>query len=331
MPTEENSMEKVKKLLFDRSKNAIEVAKKAVLSEHLSYGPLGDALGYFMEEIWCNSAHPALISLTCEAVGGKPEATTNISAALVVLTGAADIHDDIIDKSETKAEQATIFGKYGADIAIIAGNVLWFKGMLMLNEACDSLEIKKKLTILELAKRAFFDIGSMEAREANLRRNLDLQPQEYLDIIKMKVSVAQTAAKIGAIVGDGTIEEIETLGEFGKTLGTLMTIRDEFADLFEIDELKNRFENECLPLPILYAFQDAMLKKRILEILRQKEITVSELDKLLDLIINSSDVHKLGKYMHLIAREGTQSLAKIKKNKNVFNQLLKSTLEDLPC
>jgi geranylgeranyl pyrophosphate synthase len=331
MPSEEKLMEQVKKILVERSKKPIEIAKQAVLQEHLKYQPLSEALKYFMEEIWYNAAHPALLSLTCEAVGGDPEATTSISAALVVLTGAADIHDDIIDQSITKESKPTVYGKYGKDIAIIAGDVLWFKGMLMLSEACETFAPEKKKAILELVKQSFFDIGSVEAKEASLRSNLNLQPQEYLDIIKVKVSVAEAAAKIGAIVGNGNAKQIETLAQYGKTLGTLMTIRDEFVDMFEVEEVKNRYSHECLPLPILYAFQDVALKEKILQILGKDELSAPELNEMLEIVVNSSKVRKLGKDMSNEVKAASQRLSQIPKNKDILAKLLVSTIEDLPA
>jgi len=323
-------MEQVQKFLVERSKKAIEMAKQAIVQEQIKYEPLGDALRYFMEEIWYNAAHPALLSIVCEAVGGDPDATTNISASLVVLTGAADIHDDIIDQSISKDVKLTIFGRFGRDISIIAGDVLWFKGMLMLNEACESFSNDKKQAILELAKQAFFDIGSAEAREANLRRNMDLKPEEYLEIIRMKVSMAEAVAKIGVIVGNGTSQQIESLGNFGKTLGTLMTIRDEFVDIFESDELRNRFKNECLPLPILYAFQNDPAKGEILSLLEKNEFTETELEKIVDLVVNSPEIHKLWDYMRTSVEKAIQTLSGLRNNVEIMDQLLKSTLEDLP-
>jgi len=329
MSTNENLMEQVKAILIERSKKSIELSKQAVLEEQIKYEPLHEALRYFLEEIWFDVAHPALLSLTCEAVGGKPDSTTGIGAALVLLAGAADIHDDIIDQSTTKDSKPTVFGKYGKDTAIIAGDVLWFKGMLMLNEACEMFSIGKKQAILKLAKQSFFDIGSAEAKEANLRGNLDLQPEEYLEIIKMKVSVAEAAAQIGAIIGNGTAEQIENFTRYGKTLGFLMTIRDEFIDMFEPGELKNRFKNECLPLPILYAFQDDTLKKEIIGLLEQEKLTETESDKIIEIVINTSKVRKLLKDMRVSVKEATQYSLCVKKNRNTFVQLLESTLENL--
>lgn len=330
MSTDETLVEQVKRLLIERSKKAMTLSKQAILEEQFKYEPLGEALRYFMSEIWYDASHPSMLSLACEAVGGDPDATTNIGAALVMLAGAADIHDDIIDQSFVKEGKQTIFGKFGMDIAIISGNVLWFKGMLMLNEACDAFPAEKKKAMLMLAKQSFFDIGSAEGKEASLRRNLDLQPEEYLEIIKMKISVAEAASKIGAIAGNGTAEQVECLGKYGKTLGTLMTIRDEFIDMFDVEELKNRFKNECLPLPILYAFKDSLLKKQILELLSKQEFGESELEKILELVSNASEVHSLGREMHLASKETSKSIAWTK-NSRVLLQLLNSALEGLPC
>ena len=156
MPSEETLTEQVKILYIERSKRAIEQARQAVIQEKIKNELLHEALSYFMNEIWFNAAHPSLLSLSCEAVGGNPDDTTNVGAAFVVLTGAADIHDDIIDQSLTKEGKPTVFGKYGKDIAIIAGDVLWLKGILMLNEACEHLTIERKNLILELTKASFF-------------------------------------------------------------------------------------------------------------------------------------------------------------------------------
>ncbi len=331
MSTDEELMQEVQTFLVERSKKAIFLAREAIFKEQIKYTPLLEALTYFMQEVWTNAApHPTLLSLTCEAVGGNPDAIIEISAAMVLLTGAADIHDDIIDQSITKDSKPTVYGKYGKDIAVIAGDVLWFKGIMMLNEACESFQKNKRYEILEIAKQSFFDIGSAEANEANQRRNLDLQPQKSLEIIRMKASVAGAAAKIGAIVGGGTEEEVKSLGDFGDNLGFLMTIRDEFVDVFEADELKNRFTNECLPLPILYAFQNIVLKRQILDILKQADIKESDSEKIAELVINSPQLHKLTGIMKSSMKIATESLTNMKKNKNIFNQLLKSALQDLP-
>jgi len=323
-------MERVKAILIEKAQKSIELAKQSILQEDIEYEPIREALCYFMEEVWFDASHPTLLSLACEAVGGDPDSTTAIGAAIVLLAGGADVHDDIIDQSMAKDSKPTVLGKFGTDIAILVGDALLFKGLLMLYEACEPLSKEKKTAILKLAKTAFFEIGNAEAQEASLRRKLDLNPDEYLDIIKKKVSVAETAARMGALLGNGTPESVEIMGDFGRTIGLLMTIRDEFIDVFEMDELRNRYEHECLPLPVLYAFQDDARKKELIQLIERKELSQEETQRITDLVINAETSHALVRYMHLLIKKENLRLRQIPKCSDSFSLLLKSTLEDLP-
>ena len=327
-PTNE-LIEKVKRLLWAKGEKSLETAKQLILQEKMEFEPLQEALRYFMEEFWEDVLHPALLSIACEAVGGNPDATTQIGAAVVLLAGGADVHDDIIDQSIIKDTKPTVFGKFGKDIAVLVGDALLFNGLYMLHEACEPLPQNQKKPILQLVKQAFFNIGNAESKETSLRGSFDFSPEEYLDIIRMKVSVSGAMTKIGAILGDGTQEEVESAGHFGETLGVLLTIRDEFIDVFEIDELKNRFKNECLPLPILAALRDADKKDKIISLLRTREITEKEVNQILDLVMSSKGAQELKKRMRLLVKEESQRLNSNKRFKEISDLLLRSSLEDL--
>ena len=322
-------MEQVQTLLRKRGQKAFEIAKNTILEEKSINEPVYEALRYFMEESWYDIQHPALLSLTCEAVGGNPDATIHIGAAMVLLTGAADIHDDIIDKSKTKGSKPTVFGKFGRDIALLAGDALLFKGLILLHESCDKLPEKQGRAILNLTKQAFFEIGNAEAKEVSFKDNFDLDPREYRNVIEAKAAVAEISARIGAILGGGNSKEIDTLGHYGKTLGILMTIRDDFIDLFEPDELRNRVKNECLPLPILYAFRNTREKSEIVRLLRKNKITEQGTQEILDLIIDMNEVQQLKKEMQLLIKREENPLNHIKRNRSTLMLLLRSTLEDL--
>ena len=111
-----------------------------------------------------------------------------------------------------------------------------------------------------MIKQAFFDLSSAEAEEATYRGNIDLSGREYLELIKRKTAVSEATARIGAILGNATTNEVQTLGEIGRIIGLLSTMRDEFIDVFEPEELATELTNEILPLPVLNVFQDP--KKR---------------------------------------------------------------------
>lgn len=320
------------RLLKKRGIAANEIARKEILREKFRSKPVREALHYFMEEFWCNFQHPALLSLACEAVGGKAEeTTTGVGAALVLLTGAVDIHDDILDRSKVKESKPTIFGIFGQEIALIVGNILLIKGFQLLNEACNKLPKEQRNIIFNSVKDGFLKLGIGVALEMDLKGRWDATPEEYLEAIKGKASIAETAAKIGAILGGGSLSEIKSMAEYGKTLGVLATIRDDFVDMFEPDELTNKAKNECLPLPLLYALKNPEVKKNIIDLLKREKLNEEEAFTIADIVMKTKEVKELRRLMEKLIHEGVRYIAFVKnhKIKQHLTNLLTATLEDL--
>ena len=326
MATEKSLVLQARDLLYERGQKGLDKAREIMLQEKIPYAPLQEAVEYFMIS-WQDVLHPALLSLSCEAVGGKPEITTSVAAALVLLAGGADLHDDIIDQSVVKDSKPTVFGKFGKDLTILAGEVLLFKGLYVLHEACETLPTEQKRAILELTKQAFFGISSAEAKETSLRGRTDTA-EEYFEMIKMKSAVSEATMRIGAILGQGNLEEIEVLGNYGKALGVLFTLRDEFIDIWDADELKNRYEKECLPLPVLLTFKDSKKVKLILALL-SGDMSEKLVDDVLDLVIDSKQTHNLKKEMRLMVQQQNRNLQLIKLDTDDFKLLLNSMIENL--
>jgi len=325
---EDKMMQRVINLFQERGLAAVEASKQYAMKDKIAYQPLENALQFFMQEIWFDFLHPTLIALACEAVGGDAEKTLNIGAAIVLLAGGADIHDDIIDESAAKGSTPTVFGKFGCDVAVLAGDVLLQNGLYMLHESCAGLPKDQKQEILEIVKNAFLEICSGEAHEASLRGKTDISRQEYMNIISQKIAASEATTRIGAILGGGSRKEIELLGHFGRTYGILMTLRDEFIDMFEADELKNRFDNECLPMPVLLAMQDESIKKSILQWLMD-ELSEDAIEKILDIVMSSQDTLQLLADMNCWAEKEITLLSPLNHYGDIFKLLLHATLEDL--
>lgn len=324
--SKEKQMLKVLALFNKRGHEALGLARRTIYEEEVQFKPLLEALQYFMEN-WNDVMHPSLVSLACEAVGGKPESTAKLGAAIVLLAGGADVHDDIIDHSLTKASKPTVLGRFGEDVAILAGDALLIKGTYVLHESCEGLPKKERQAVLKVVKQGFFEVSSAEAEEASLRGKFDIGGK-ILEIILQKVAAGEASARIGAIIGGGTPSQINALGNFGRTFGMLMTIRDEFVDIFEPEELKSRAEKECLPLPILLTFKDAAKKEVILRLLKE-ELTEKTIEDILDVVLNSNETHELKVKMEKMVQEQSRYISKVVNCKETLEWLSKSTLEDL--
>jgi geranylgeranyl pyrophosphate synthase len=318
----------VKALLWEKGHESLETAKNAVLQEEIRPKPLQEAMRYFMSS-WEDVVHPALLALACEAVGGNPESTKGVGAALILMAGGADIHDDIIDESTVKYGEETVLGKFGKDLAVLSGDALIMKGFYALHETCESLPTKQRKIIFELVKQAFFGITEAEARETVLKKSSSGRAEDYFDMFKTKAAVSEATMRIGAVLGGGSAEETKVLGSLGKAFGVLLTVRDEFVDIFEVDEMKNRVEKEWLPLPILYALQDTKRAKEIMDNLNHGSITEKNLELIIELVSDSEETGKLLNEMHLIIKEQILGLRLLKANRDKFQLILNSSVEDL--
>ncbi|MGD0450447.1 MAG: polyprenyl synthetase family protein [Candidatus Bathyarchaeia archaeon] len=323
----EKLWDKVNIILGTYGQESLKFSKDYVLEEKIDFKPLREALEYFLGEFF-DVLHPALVSLACEAVGGDRSETVKIGAAIVLLAGAADIHDDIMDKSVDKGSKPTVFGKYGQDIAILAGDALLLKGFYLLREGCRNLSKNEEDVIFDSIKRTFFEMSSGVAKEASLRRETTISLDDFLSIVRQKVATVEATMRIGAVIGKGSPKEIDILSHYGRTYGVLLSLRDEFVDVFEVEEVRNRLANECLPLPILLALQEKKRNGQLENILKN-EITTENIEKILDLSMDCQSSRDLVDRMKKMIKEEIGNLNYLKVNKEILELLLESTVEDL--
>lgn len=320
----------VVQVLKKRSNKGLEFAKKAILAENIECKKLREALEYYILN-WTDFTHPGLFSIACEAVGGNPDKAVQVQAAISMMSAAFDIHDDIIDKSKFKHGKSTVFGKFGKDIALLLGNAFLVKGFTLLGKSIRGLPQNKMKEIFETLKKSLFEIGNAHVLELNLKGRIDIVPEEYMKILEMKAASVEADMRIGAIIGGGTNSEVEALTKYGRILGILAMVREEFIDVFEIEELSHRIHSECLPIPVLYAIQAKDSKQRVQKLLAKKQVTSKDVDELLDIVFGAKSVRKLKKMMKDFVEETIHLVSEIKDKqlKSLLMNFTASTLEDL--
>jgi len=328
--TKEKLIEQVQRLLEERSQKSLEIAKKEILQERMECKEINDAFMYYVKN-WNDVVHPGLLSIACEAVGGSADETIPIQVVMLLLTAAVDIHDDIIDGSKTKYGKPTVFARFGKDIALLVGDAFLMKALILLHKLEKQFPAEKMDAIWNIINSRFFELGDAEAFEASLKGNINVSPEEYFQILKMKASTSEAHMRIGAIVGGGEQDIVDLIGNYGRTLGILIGIREDFIDVFEPEELQNRIRNECLPLPILYAFKNPQTKKIILDYLSKRKISDKDAERIVDIIFKEESVEMLRNKVKRLAEEAYIDISSIP-NKNLVSQmkiLIKGTIEDL--
>ncbi len=283
----------------------MEKAQKEILKLQYDGGVVSSALRYYANVTLPDvlPLFPALISIACEASGRKNEKTEAISAAMVHITAAGDIHDDLIDKSKNKYSKKTVFGEFGRGTALLAGDALLVQGLTLFHRECEALTERQRQAIKTVLPEAFFEISKAEADEIRLMVKSAITPREYFEVIKLKGAVAEMMCRIGGILGDADEETLESLSNYGRTVGILSTIKDEFEDTRDTVELQNRILNECPPLPMVYALQDPQICNKVKTLIRNSKLTKKDVEKISKIILNSEKVQELTKEMHQMAKK----------------------------
>ncbi|MDI6819920.1 MAG: polyprenyl synthetase family protein [Candidatus Hodarchaeaceae archaeon] len=323
----ERAADEVRKLFQERGGKILEDLTASILGEKIECDETKEALSHFAS-YWRDLVRPSLVSLACEAVGGDPSVVAPIGKSLSLLSGATDVHDDIIDRTMTKEKRNTVLGGFGGDIALLAGDALIFKGFAEFFEGLMKLEIppEKKSAVVRAVKELYFEMCDGEALELRFRARTDVEPEEYLRVVRKKAADIEALTRVGAMLGGGSEEQTKTLGEYGRLLGMIVLLRNDLEDLLNFDAVDSRITNESLPLPILYALKNDEKKAGILAILKNGEVKGAEAERLLKLVSEAGGLDKLWEMFRGLKAQANKKVG----NKKIFKTILEATVPESP-
>jgi len=316
--------------LSKRSKECQEYVRKSLLSEKIEHEELRQALEHYFS-YWNDFTHPGIFSIACEAVGGDPAQQIEAEVAMAMLAAAFDIHDDIVDDSKTKHGYPTVFGKYGKNIALLLGNAFMIDGFTLMGKAAGALPRERSAKIFSILKTSLFVIGNAHASELRLRRGLEASPKDYMKILDEKAMTIEADMNIAALFSGANSKEAKALARYGRILGILATLREEFIDIFDTEELNQRIKTGALPIPVIYAYQDKGLKKKIEKLMEKSELTSKDIERLLNIVLTSKSVELLRIRMkNLITHADKQTtIVRDEPIRVLLMEIAASTLEDL--
>ena len=227
---------------------------------------------------------PIILLLATESVGKIDENAFAGACAIELLHTESVIHDDIID-NETKRRQKDPFHiKYGYNTSVLTGDFVL--GLILnISSRLDNPRITK-----DLATAAML-MSEGEILEGKLEESEDVTFDDYLKVMEYKTATAfEMAAKLGAIIGGGSEEQIDSLAEYGKNIGIAYQIRDDLMDWKNEDKLFNLLIKKSSDPRIVFNKMEEMLKKfseRALDSLRK--ITLSDAKNNLETLVKFTE------------------------------------------
>ncbi|MGZ7043624.1 MAG: short chain isoprenyl diphosphate synthase IdsA [Methanobacterium sp.] len=176
---------------------------------------------------------PVLVVLSCESVGGRTEDSLKTAASMELIHTFSLIHDDIMDKDEMRRGKPSVHTVWGEPMAILAGDTLFSKAFeIVLETDTTNIDPKRVLDALKTVVDSCIKICEGQALDISFEGKLDVSEEEYMNMIyKKTAALISTATKTGAILGDGSDEQIEALSEYGRLIGLAFQIQDDYLDV----------------------------------------------------------------------------------------------------
>ena len=197
---------------------------------------------------------PIITLLAAESVGQIDENVYAGACAIELLHTESVIHDDIIDNETQRRHKDPFHIKYGYNTSVLTGD---FVLGLILNI---SSRLDKARVTKDLATAAML-MSEGEVLEGKLEESEDVTFEDYIKVMDYKTATAfEMAAKLGAVIGGGSEEEISGLAEYGKNIGIAYQIKDDLMDWKNEDKLFNLLVKKSSDPRVVFNKMEELLK-----------------------------------------------------------------------
>jgi geranylgeranyl pyrophosphate synthase len=207
---------------------------------------------------------PLLLALCARM--GEPEREDLLRAAVAieVLHTATLIHDDIVDRAESRRGEPTTVARYGREKAIAAGDYLFAEAFSELAEIGDPRLVRAFSEASEgLAA------GELEQYRAS---GATVDVEAYLEHIRKKTAgLFKAACVAGGTLGGLSLRQIDSLATYGQALGIAFQMSDDIMDLVGKPGLMGKgigtdLAEGTMTLPVIFALRegDSQTIRRVL-------------------------------------------------------------------
>jgi len=269
-----------------------------------------DYLGEYLRASGGKRVRPALTILANYAVGGDGSRYNSIRMATVMefLHTATLVHDDIIDKADTRRKRPTVNALYGNETAVLMGDWLYMS-------AFETSLAERSLPILDILTSVTRKMTEGEILQLTLLGNAEVSEAQYFDVLKRKTAYLFSAScEIGAILGGASEKQQVALRDYGLCLGTAFQLIDDLLDFTSSEEALGKASGADLlggkvTLPLIYLRETEPAARELVQtVLREGKYSSVRQEDLLDAIVRSGTLERARARANEYAEEARRAL-----------------------
>lgn len=204
---------------------------------------------------------PMFVFLVAKMInnGEVSERTYRGASVIELIHTASLVHDDVVDDSNRRRGFFSINALWKNKIAVLIGDYLLSKGMLVCIDNND-------FDLLKIISVAVREIVEGELLQIDKARKLDITEDIYYEIIRQKTATLIAACcSLGAASVKPNTEDVERMRKFGELIGMAFQIKD---DLFDYGEEKIGkptgidIKEQKMTLPLIYVLNNCSKKEQ---------------------------------------------------------------------
>ena len=168
---------------------------------------------------------PMVTLLAFLAFGGKrTQDIVDIATAIELIHTATLLHDDIIDRADTRRGKESAYRKFGLKNTLVAGDFLFIKAFEFAGKFDE--------TVVEWTADACALLTEGETLQGYFNRNRAVTLDDYVEIAKRKTaSLFETGAKVGAYLAGANSVSVEETHRYGLNMGIAFQMVDDILDV----------------------------------------------------------------------------------------------------
>lgn len=196
-----------------------------VIARRLNSGvPLVGEVARYIISAGGKRLRPALLLLTCGALGYKETQRFNLAAVVEFIHTATLLHDDVVDESTLRRGRATANESFGNPASVLVGDFLYSRAFQMMVDAGN-------MKIMEILADATNVIAEGEVLQLMNMHDASLDEVAYLRVIRSKTAkLFEASARLGAVLAGSTTLIEQACANYGQALGTAFQVIDDVLD-----------------------------------------------------------------------------------------------------
>ncbi|MFB6069891.1 MAG: polyprenyl synthetase family protein [Halanaeroarchaeum sp.] len=240
---------------------------------------------------------PVLFLKLVEGTGADPLDFLPYAVIPEILHTGTIIVDDVEDEARLRRGEEAIHRRYGTDVALNAGNALYFIPLKVVSENPADLPAERQLAVYEMLTHELnrTHLGQGTDIVWHNQCDIDITEDEYLEMSACKTGcLGRIAGHLAALV-TGQDEATESaMADYAESLSIAFQIGDDILDvkhsLDEAGDFGKEFGNDVREgkrtLMVIYAIQEGSSKDadRLESILTADEVTDDDVYEVIDIL-----------------------------------------------